>query len=68
VVPLCVFSAPLNDYAKFITPAELDKMAVTAGFTRHIIGLLITTHQPNVIGCQVQMPMLIIRMSAAGLI
>ena len=29
-----------HDYAKFITPAELDKMAVTAGFTRQdIIGL-----------------------------
>ena len=29
-----------HDYAKFITPAELDKMAITAGFTRQdIIGL-----------------------------
>jgi 2-polyprenyl-6-hydroxyphenyl methylase/3-demethylubiquinone-9 3-methyltransferase len=29
-----------HDYAKFITPAELDKMAVSAGFTRQdIIGL-----------------------------
>ena len=29
-----------HDYAKFITPAELDKMAVNAGFTRQdIIGL-----------------------------
>ncbi|MBU5616979.1 bifunctional 2-polyprenyl-6-hydroxyphenol methylase/3-demethylubiquinol 3-O-methyltransferase UbiG [Psychrobacter sp. TAE2020] len=29
-----------HDYAKFITPAELDKMAATAGFTRQdIIGL-----------------------------
>ena len=29
-----------HDYAKFITPAELDKMATTAGFTRQdIIGL-----------------------------
>ena len=29
-----------HDYAKFITPAELDKMALTAGFTRQdIIGL-----------------------------
>lgn len=29
-----------HDYAKFITPAELDKMAVEAGFTRQdIIGL-----------------------------
>ena len=29
-----------HDYAKFITPAELDKMAITAGFTRHdIMGL-----------------------------
>ncbi|WP_352336805.1 bifunctional 2-polyprenyl-6-hydroxyphenol methylase/3-demethylubiquinol 3-O-methyltransferase UbiG [Psychrobacter sp. 16-MNA-CIBAN-0192] len=29
-----------HDYAKFITPAELDKMAITAGFNRQdIIGL-----------------------------
>lgn len=29
-----------HDYAKFITPAELDKMAIDAGFTRQdIIGL-----------------------------
>lgn len=29
-----------HDYAKFITPAELDKMAITAGFSRQdIIGL-----------------------------
>lgn len=29
-----------HDYAKFITPAELDKMAINAGFTRQdIIGL-----------------------------
>ncbi|WP_201616911.1 bifunctional 2-polyprenyl-6-hydroxyphenol methylase/3-demethylubiquinol 3-O-methyltransferase UbiG [Psychrobacter immobilis] len=29
-----------HDYAKFITPAELDKMAITAGFTRQdIMGL-----------------------------
>ncbi|WP_201580730.1 bifunctional 2-polyprenyl-6-hydroxyphenol methylase/3-demethylubiquinol 3-O-methyltransferase UbiG [Psychrobacter glacincola] len=29
-----------HDYAKFITPAELDKMAIDAGFTRqNIIGL-----------------------------
>lgn len=29
-----------HDYAKFITPAELDKMATTAGFTRQdLIGL-----------------------------
>ena len=29
-----------HDYAKFINPAELDKMAITAGFTRQdIIGL-----------------------------